>query len=393
MAKVNGKNVFIPFALPGEKLAIEITKSMRDYDCAKITRIIESSPERVQPFCPLYGICGGCNTQHISQKFQEDLRLGILKDAFEREGISLSKVEVISGGEKNYRSRIQLTDGGFNKRESNEVVEIKNCPVATEELNSYFESVPMTSRPRGRIHLFGDSRVTGETNLGNQVALAEFVEKTGPKITGGTKKKVKNKVKARFSGTAVSQINPCTVSLLGKSVSFDVKGFFQSNMQVLESSLKTMIDLSVGGKNLLDMYSGVGTFSVFLAPLFEKTYLVEHNRDALVFAEQNLAGIKHESYGLSGAKWVSQIAPKIISTEGEFDTIVIDPPRSGMEREVRDFLCAHKAKRILSVSCDAPTHARDAARLIKAGYRLSKLYLLDFYPQTAHIESLALFES
>ena len=127
LAKINGKNVFVPFAIPGEKLEIEIVKSFRDYDTAKIIRIVEPSPYRVEPSCPLYGKCGGCNMQHISPDYQVELRKQILKSSFEREGIPCPEIEVISGNDRNYRCRIQLTDGGFNERESNKIVPLDDC--------------------------------------------------------------------------------------------------------------------------------------------------------------------------------------------------------------------------------------------------------------------------
>ena len=134
------------------------------------------------------------------------------------------------------------------------------------------------------------------------------------------------------------------------------------------------------------MYAGCGTFSVFLSDIFEKTTLVEHNRDALVFAEQNLSGKNHESIGLSGAKWATA------NRNAYFDAAVIDPPRSGMEKEVLEYLCRSGIPQIRSVSCDPATQARDTAALVQSGYVLKRLYLLDFYPNTSHIESLAVLE-
>ena len=141
------------------------------------------------------------------------------------------------------------------------------------------------------------------------------------------------------------------------------------------------------------MYCGAGTLSAFVAESFKKTFLVEHNRDALVHAEINIANTPHETYGLSGTKWVEQNADKILLENGAFDAVIIDPPRSGMESAVCKWLCKNKAGIVKSLSCDPSTHARDAKYLVKSGYNLAKLYLLDFYPQTSHIESLAYFES
>ena len=163
-----------------------------------------------------------------------------------------------------------------------------------------------------------------------------------------------------------------------------MRGFFQSNLQVLSKSIEKVTDF-LSGENVLDMYAGCGTFSVFLKDKFEKITLVEHNRDALLFAEQNLSGKNHISFGLSGEKWAQE------QKNSNFDAVVIDPPRSGIEKGVMEFLKKSEIPVIRSVSCDPATHARDAKQLTESGRTLEKLFLLDFYPQTSHIESLAWF--
>lgn len=392
LAHINGKNVFVPFALPDEELEVEITKSFRDYDTAKITRILKSSPHRVEPFCPLYGTCGGCNLQHIDSEYQVELRKSILRECFEREGIQCPEIEIISGSDKNYRSRIQLTNGSFNKKASNELVNLENCPIATEEINTYLKNTAQNERPNGRVHLFGDQRISSDS----KVIIAEERERVSREIKvqgASSKRKEKLRLQANrhFAGTTLNQNNRCEINLLGKKIAFDVQGFFQSNLEILEKTVEA-VTRNMGGRNVLDMYSGCGTFSVFLADLFDKVCMVEHNRDAIVFAEENLRGKNHESFGLSGENWIKFSSENYIENNGEFESVVIDPPRSGMEKEVCKWLCRSKIPQIRSVSCNPSTHARDASFLVKAGYHLSKLYLLDFYPHTAHIESLACFE-
>ena len=385
LARVNGKSVFIPHAIPGEKVAVEIRKSFRDYDIASLREVLEPSPHRRKPFCPLYGTCGGCNMQHIDAAHQVSLRAAILEDTFARAGVRAPEVEVVSGSGTGYRARIQLTDGGFCGRGANVVVRLDRCPVATEEINGYLGRVPQDERPRGRAHIFGDRRVLG----GRRVIVAEGPEAARTGGRGGTNSEKPGK-SARFSGSVPDERNACAVELSGKRIEFDARGFFQSNLAMLEAAIGKITG-GLGGRSALDLYAGCGTFSVFLADLFEKTTLVEHNRDALVFAERNLLGKKHESYGQSGRKWVLENARRAISG-GAFDAVVVDPPRSGMEKEVRAWLCGNKAAHVRSVSCDPGTHARDAALLVRVGYRLTKLFLLDFYPQTSHIESLAFFD-
>ncbi|MCR5217779.1 methyltransferase [Treponema sp.] len=399
ISKIDGKTVFIPYAIPGEKLKVEITQDCGDFYRGKIAEIIEASPDRTIPFCKYYGKCGGCNLQHISPSAQEKYRAQILKDTFLREGIDPGQIEVISGADKGYRTRYQFHDGGLMEKFSNNIVPIDSCPCAVPEINHYLSEVPFDQRPDGRVHVFASDKITSVPEGFDKIIIAEetrpqvqkeIVRKRDRTPTGRKLPKVK-KIQKRFAGTTINPANFCTLSLNGKSINFDVQGFFQSNLDVLEKTIPYVTG-GLSGKNVLDMYAGAGTFSVFLADNFDKVTLVEHNRDALVFAEQNLAGKKHESFGVSGEVWTKYHAEKCISSGDNFDAVVIDPPRSGMEKSVCQWLCASDIPQIRSISCNAATHARDAKFLIRAGYKLKKLFLLDFYPQTCHIESLAWFE-
>ena len=242
----------------------------------------------------------------------------------------------------------------------------------------------MNDRPKGRTHLFASQFSEDK----EKVMLAYSQKNDKIKQTINPKnKKIKIKENHYFAGTQLSPENTTSVILNNKKLSFDVRGFFQSNLFVFEKVTQLILDNLPGGKNILDMYAGCGSISSFLTEKYENVVLVEHNRDAIVYAEQNLSGKSHVSYGLSGANWVKNCAAYC----GKFDACVIDPPRSGMEKEVCDYLCNSNIPLIVSMSCDPATHARDCAKLIKAGYFLDKAYLLDFYPNTSHIESLVVF--
>lgn len=386
IAKIDGKTVFIPYTMPGETLEINITESKRDYDNAEIVKIIKASEHRIEPKCKYYGKCGGCNMMHIAPEFQKELRKTMLKDIFEQNGIGLTDIEIISGPDYNYRCRFQLNDGGLSERNGNLIIPVQKCECAEEVVNEYLEKVPAEKRNKGRIHLFGSNNVIHNGQNDGKVIISEQQTLNKGIQTNKTKKKLKLKENHYFAGTVASPENMVTVKIGNKELTFDVRGFFQSNLYVFEKVTKLIADILPGGKNVLDMYAGCGSISTFLTDKYENVVLVEHNRDAIVYAEQNLAGKKHTSYGLSGENWV-----KNCSSYEVFDACVVDPPRSGMEKAVCDYLCKSKIPVICSLSCDPSTHARDCARLIKAGYRLEKMYLLDFYPNTSHIESLAVF--
>lgn len=385
IGKIQGKTVFVPYSVPGETLEIEIIKEHRDFDEARITRIIEPSPHRAKPVCPLYGKCGGCNMMHIGTEHQKTLRKQIMKELFESEKVLLPEIQTISADDFGYRSRIQLNDGGFSERKTNSIVPVENCPVADGIINEWLKENPFPSRPKGRCQIFA------HRNLKEKIIVSKNEEKKDSgmfsSLNAEQKKKNRNIKQSRriYKGTVISEENEANISIAGKEISFDARGFFQSNINVLEKSVREICE-GLSGESCLDMYSGCGTFSVFLAERFEKLTLVEHNRDSLVYAEKNLSGKNHISFGLGGAKWVQT------NPSERFDAAVIDPPRSGMEKEVLDYFCSSGIPKIRYVSCNPSTQARDISRLLKNGYRIKKAFLLDFYPNTSHIETLVNLE-
>ncbi|MCQ2578574.1 MAG: RsmD family RNA methyltransferase [Treponema sp.] len=387
IGKLNGKTVFIPYAVPGEKLEVRIAteSSRKDYDIAEIVNILEKSDKRVVPECRYYGICGGCNMMHIAEDEQKKLRKAMLLELFANNGINLSEdeVNIVSGKSTGYRARFQLNNGGLSEKKGNKIVDIKKCLCAENPVNEYLSKNEIENRPKGRVQLFGSDRLVQD---GEKIIIAKNDErKTAPAIVGKKNKKLKLKQNHYFSGTVASPENTACVELDGEKIWFDVRGFFQSNLEVFEKTGKLIREQLGKGKNVLDMYAGCGSISVFLSKSFENITLVEHNRDALVFAEKNLSGKGHVSFGLSGETWA-----KTCSTGVSFDAAVIDPPRSGMERAVLDYLKTSNIPVLACLSCDPATQARDVSFLTKNGYEITGTWLLDFYPNTSHIESLVI---
>lgn len=408
-----GKVVFVPGLLPGEVAEIQILQEKTDYNTATLLTVLTPSPYRVQPFCPHYGSCGGCNMQHIDYAYQLQLKRDMLQDIFEKAKVSLPTINTVSGSPQNYRCRMQFHNGGLKAKASETIIPIEQCPIATEEINRWLQTTDSARRPQGKIQVFGDRRITAghffQTDTKVLIALPQQEDK-GLKVVGKTKKQIKNKVRNRHSGTVQSPQTNCTLSLsaqtgtevLCRDITFDIRGFFQSNLEVLEKTLSVLTQELTEllaryrpGKekfhHALDIYSGAGTLSVFLAPFCNKITLVEHNRDALVYAHTNLKGIHQESYGLSGATWATTVGKSLLEKE-PVDLAIIDPPRSGMEKELLTFLTVTPIPFIFYVSCNPTTQARDCSILEKHGYRIKKFFFLDFYPHTSHIETLALLE-
>lgn len=397
LTKINGKNVFIPMTMPGERLKIKILQSRSDYDEAAVEEILEPSPHRREPPCPLYGRCGGCNMMHIDDGYQTELKMQILSEFIKKAAGRSPEIKLVGGSALGYRNRMTLHDGGLEERGSNHVIPVNRCPVASDGINAYLKETPFEERPRGRCRVFESPAAEPEISV---LPIATATPESGEKAFYGSDKSAANGesrrqrlqkgrhfIKKRFEGISGASMRAVRITLCEKSIAFDAQGFFQSNVGVLEKTIP-LITKDFSGERVLDLYSGAGTFSVFLAESFKKVTMVEHNRGALVFAEQNMAGLSHESYGISGADFVKNNARGITAREGNFDAVLADPPRSGMEREVLDWLCESGIRRVKYLSCNPSTQTRDIERLVRAGYKIDEVHLLDFYPQTSQLETL-----
>lgn len=370
LAHFEGKTVLVSGALPQEKVTAKITSYKKDFYTAEIISVIEKNPNRTEPACKFYGICGGCNLQIANADYQRALKKDIFYDALVREGVlqeQIPAIELVAGKDFGYRSRFQLHDGGLKMRASNNVVPIKDCLVAKDSVRKFLQN-NCAKNLSGRCHLFADD---------NSVVIAKDA----------------TQARGKFAGTITNDATKCTVTICGKKICFDVRGFFQSNIEMLEKTIFLVKDFFASCANFeraIDIYSGVATFSVFLKDLFKEVYLVEHNRDAIVMAEKNLrnnnTSNKHQSYGVSGATWA-----KLPDANKHFDFAIVDPPRSGMEKALREWLKQKRIAKLACLSCDPVTFSRDAKDLLDAGYKMQKLFLLDYYPQTSHIETLAFF--
>jgi 23S rRNA (uracil1939-C5)-methyltransferase len=362
ITRIDGKAVFVPFSLPGETLELEITDSRKDYSFARITKVLAPSPHRVDPVCPLFGICGGCTLQMADHEYQKSLRLSVLKDVLERAHVHPEqKLSIIAGSPLEYRSRLQFhrsPDGriGFKAASSSTIIPLDDCPVAVPAIRAALRSGELVRMARhrnssDRFHVF-----SAEGKLWHE------------------------------DGETV-----CTIPVSGQKITFDVRGFFQSNIPLLECMISGVCDPEnpPAGERLLDFYSGIGTFSLFAGKNFRETVLVEHNREALTLAKQNLElrGIPATVCPVSDESWPTHPAARLL-----YDTAIIDPPRQGLHKIALDWFISSRIPDIRYVSCDPVTFARDAAKLVASGYVLSRVVLFDFYPQTHHIETLGFFE-
>jgi 23S rRNA (uracil1939-C5)-methyltransferase len=363
MGRVDGKVVFVPRTLPGERVRARIIREKKDYAEADPLEILTPAPGRKAPECPLFGVCGGCDFQHTGYAAQKEIKKDMVRETFRRVGrFDPGDIPFEESSPFAYRSRVQLhrkarastgepvAPWGFKKAASDEIVAVRGCPVAVPEINDFLRAQDMTDNktPGERLQVFG------------------------------------------WNGQAVSGADgEVRLELCEKILHFSPGCFFQSNIPLLEKLVRRAF-ADLDGECALDLYAGVGTFGVFLAERFRRVVSVEENPVSAAWARRNLDPGGTKIFQAAVEKWIAAQGRGAAAGKTP-DLIVLDPPRAGLTAAVRAFLKKTGSPLILYISCDAPSLARDSAFLLENGYSLAEYRLFDFYPQTAHVESLCRF--
>jgi 23S rRNA (uracil1939-C5)-methyltransferase len=358
--RFRGKRVFMDLVVPGDTVTGRILQERRDWARAELVAVEAPSPRRVEPRCPLAGTCGGCSLQSLSYEAQVEEKTRILREAFARLGCLSGPVEILPSPPWEYRNRAQLHRHnrggapGFKARRSGAVVSAPDCPVADPGIRAALrEGAVLPSPSSDRFTLYAR----------NGVLLSDGL------IRGKT-------------------LRRGVLRLRDRDLILDAGVFFQSNALMLEKLIGELIVLARGAdtsRPLADLYCGAGVFAAFLGSLFPRFDLVEENPAAIALARENTRGLKTELFAQTTDRWIENRSP-----EG-YGFMVVDPPRQGLSPALRRAL-ARKGPPVLAyVSCNAAALSRDSGELIAGGYRLEQLRGYDFYPQTSHIESLAVF--
>jgi 23S rRNA (uracil1939-C5)-methyltransferase len=358
-----GKRVFVEFAAPGDLVRCQIKKDHKTWAEAEIIEITEPSPDRTEALCPLYGRCGGCTLQHIDYEAQVAAKTAILREAFSRiGGITQNEIRLRKAAPFEYRNRMafhKTASGrpGFMERKSDRLVLVEDCPIADGGIRKALRE--------GKI----------QPPSGRERFVVFFSKKTFL-CEGGTEQG--------------------QVSVLDRELAMDARVFFQSNVAMLELLIEDLIAAASEADRTLplaDIYCGVGTFASFLCadlqgnPGFSEIDLVEENKNALILARENMPNDRKVNYyAISDTDW-----SKTQKKGRTWGFMVLDPPRKGLSLTMREFIVRNKPALAAYVSCDPATLARDSRFLLEGGYTLKELTMYDFYPQTAHIESLAVF--
>jgi 23S rRNA (uracil1939-C5)-methyltransferase len=395
---------FIPMTAPGDRVRARIVRRKKAFVNAELVELLQGSPERQTPPCPHFGECGGCDLQHLTGEAQRRSKATIVTECFQR----LARLDVgdlltgpePAGPELGYRNRIRLFANpaghyGLMRRGSHAVVPLETCKQMPESFTAEFLPWLRTLPPAEQVLVRLDGRGGFLLSLFGRANRLRFLKQRLGELSNG-ETPLKGCVGMLYNNLPVWGRDYIVMQVAGKTYRIGPQSFFQANLAEIEAATATLCswlaETRPAGGLLVDLYSGVGLFSLALAEMFERIVAVESDTHAARDAHHNVGRDKR-----AGAKAIVQDRPvaEFLSEpqlEGEIDwpgaCFVIDPPRPGLGAAVCASIARLAPRDIVYLSCDPATLARDVAALTGSGYHLGGLRVFDFFPQTAHIETL-----
>jgi 23S rRNA (uracil1939-C5)-methyltransferase len=402
---LNKKPVFVEGALADEKVLVQLTESKAKFAKANLIKILKPAEQRVEPFCPHYHECGGCNQQHLEREAQIANKERVLSQLMTKfAGQTLDLSPSITGKGLGYRRRARLSihldkqSGlvmGFRRKQSNQIVDVDHCPVLDDKLNVLIPQLRSIfadfKQPAMLGHLelvLGDAepiaviRHTKPLTDKDQTRLKAFAEQAGVTL---------------YFMPEANQLDRAIgeqpfYSEVGVKLPFLPSHFIQVNQAINARMVAQALEWLAPETTdrVLDLFCGLGNFTLPLAKQSAHVVGVEGVQDMVDWAADNakLNGFSNVEFyqanleqDLSQLPWASQ----------QFDKILLDPARSGASGVI-DQVSALGATRVLYVSCNPATLARDSQSLLEQGYTLTRLGMMDMFPHTSHLESMALFE-
>jgi 23S rRNA (uracil1939-C5)-methyltransferase len=400
-----GKTVFVPGTLPGELIEAGIATDRRSFSTGELDAILEPSPERVVPGCEYVPRCGGCQYQHASFPFQLQMKLDILKETLARAHVPVpAEIGSLTGPPWGYRNRIRLhvmkragIALGYRRRGSHDLLPVTHCPIAAPLLEQAIAAVTRIGAEAGietlcdevefftnseqdqlLVSLWPGSRAHRQPAHLREKALEAFAEQLHaqlPVLTG-----VGLFVEGEMMHWGERSL---TYTVSGHRYQASLGGFFQVNRFLLPELLRVAVEKR-SGRLAWDLYSGVGLFARALD--FENVTAVESAGFSADDLKHNLAGKAHRVVRSSTLDFLRSQTRGPARAKPEL--ILLDPPRSGLGKEICTHLASIAAPAIVYISCDPATLARDLQSLLQFEYSVQTIHLVDLFPQTFHMETV-----
>jgi 23S rRNA (uracil1939-C5)-methyltransferase len=377
LARREGKVVLAPFVLPGEKVRVAPRQETASLVRARLVEILQPSPGRVAPPCPHFMRCGGCDYQHAGYEFQLAQKQAILREVLRRVGkMDVAEVAVVAGPPFEYRNRTQwhIAGGriGYFQARSHRLCAIERCPISSPRINEALAALRrMIRQPRFPQFIRALEIFTDEEQVQINV-----LETSGQRLARTFFEWCASKIPGRHVSTL-------DYAAAGETFRVSHNSFFQAN-RFLTGKLVEIALEDLAGESGVDLYAGVGLFSLAMARKLTRVEAVESTRSAAADLEFNAAraGLPITVHQKSAEQFLERL-------ETPPDFLLADPPRAGLGKAVVAHLLRLKPRRLTLVSCDPATLARDLKALIEGGCMLERITLIDLFPQTYHIESVA----
>ncbi len=407
MGRVEGKVVFVPFTLPGERAEAETTREKKDYVEAALKKLEQKSPLRVEPFCHLFQECGGCQYQHLPYPEQLQLKEAILRDML---GPLIRKAApevhpiIPSPQDRGYRIRAQLKAGkakgrpilGFYAWKSHRIVDVEECPLLHPLVNRILAGLRNWMGRGGAFAIQGaDIQVSPDEGKGVVHLRGEgpchlrTVEEIGKEIPGVKGMVVKERPETSWGDLTLSYDWPEFLSNEGLHIRTSGASFFQVNPLQNWNLMRKVVEWAGlrGEERILDLFCGSGNLTLPLGQRARQVWGIDQDRRAIDHAMENARRNR-----LNNCRFIAASAEEgmrlTFREAREMELVVLDPPRSGA-RALLDPLAVSHPSKILYVSCEPPTLLRDLSRLAELGYRVERIQPLDMFPQTYHVEAIA----
>jgi 23S rRNA (uracil1939-C5)-methyltransferase len=381
LARAEGRTILVPFTLPGEKLTADVVREKNRLVRARPSAFTEQSSERVEPKCPVFGTCGGCNYQHIPYERQLDYKEAILRETLARIGKIewAGEIERIASEPWGYRNRTQLrvaksgprAEVGFLAAGSHILVPTDACPINSPKLNQVHAAL---------------QRMAGERRFPNFLREIEFfTNESDVQLNVVSSERPLAKEFFEWAAEHIEGLLPgAHLDYHCKDDVFRVgsRSFFQVNRFLIDRLAAAAIE-GASGATALDLYCGVGLVTLPLARQFESVAGIDSSAAAMRSLQFNAerAGLNIKAVHLNVDQFLAGFNEQV-------DLIVADPPRAGLGEDVVRELLRIAAPQLHIVSCDPSTLARDLKKLLEGGYQIESLTLIDLFPQTYHLETV-----
>lgn len=427
VAKVDGYPLFIAGGLPNETVEVHVLKTLKNYGFAKLKNIVEPSPFRVEAPCPVFYECGGCQLQHMTYEGQLAWKESMVRNVMKRIGKIDAPVLPVKGMDKpwEYRNKSQipfdLENGqviaGFYQSKSHRIADTNTCLIQTDEADRLLRAVKEnalkldlipyneeTKKGQLRHLVVRKGRATGEimvvlvtkhAKLSKQDAIIQFIREVEPNVKSIVHN-VNNRNTNVIFGNETNVIwgKPVIEDLIG-DVRFEIsaRSFYQVNPEQTEVLYRQALDYAqlTGDETVIDAYCGIGTISLFLAQKAKQVLGVEIVPQAIEDAKRNaeLNGFTNTYFEAGPAE---EVIPKWYKEGKQADILVVDPPRKGCDEALLTTIIEQRPKRVVYVSCNPATLARDLRILEDGGYKTQEIQPVDMFPQSTHVECCALLE-